>query len=195
MENDTDKESDKLNISVVNNPLHGSVQVEQDKIVYTPSTDYYGSDRFEYSINDGEFSDSAFVDITIEQQTQTNNPPKANEDEVTTAYNTSITIDVLANDIDENKDTLSIIKIEDSRNAQIRVVNNKIEYTPNSNFSGIDKFYYTISDEFGITDESKVIVTVEEKPNSLPVAKNDDITTGYETSISIDVLSNDLDDS
>jgi len=195
LENDTDKESDKLNISVVNNPLHGSVQVEQDKIVYTPSTDYYGSDRFEYSINDGEFSDSAFVDITIEQQTQTNNPPKANEDEVTTAYNTSITIDVLANDIDENKDTLSIIKIEDSRNAQIRVVNNKIEYTPNSNFSGIDKFYYTISDEFGITDESKVIVTVEEKPNSLPVAKNDDITTGYETSISIDVLSNDLDDS
>ena len=123
-----------------------------------------------------------------------NTAPLAEDDNSSTAYETSVTIDVLANDSDKDGDTLTIDSFTSPENGKVEKQDSKLIYTPNDNFSGEDTFSYVVTDGEDKT-EAKVTITVkeEEKRNSIPVAKDDNATTSYETAISIDVLANDSD--
>ncbi len=88
-------------------------------------------------------------------------PPVANPDTATTAYNTAVTVNVLANDTDANGDTLTITSVSpgDQRTVVINGGTN-VTYTPNSGYSGPDGFTYTISDGNGGLTTGTVSVTV-----------------------------------
>ena len=122
-----------------------------------------------------------------------NTPPTAHDDSVTTKYETKVTIDVLSNDSDADGDALTLKSVAVPSHGTATIHNGKIDYTPKSGFSGTDTFTYTMKDENGATANAKVTVTVEEKQNRAPKANNDSATTNYETSVTINVLSNDSD--
>ncbi|WP_138466093.1 cadherin-like domain-containing protein [Poseidonocella sp. HB161398] len=64
--NDVDFESDPLTISGFTQPLHGTLVDNGDgTLTYTPETDYTGLDSFAYTVSDGEFEDTANVEITV----------------------------------------------------------------------------------------------------------------------------------
>ncbi|MBD2341047.1 tandem-95 repeat protein [Calothrix sp. FACHB-156] len=73
--NDTDPDSNPLSISGFTTPAHGTVAINDngtptntsdDKLVYTPSTGYSGTDSFSYTISDGQGGTStATVGLTI----------------------------------------------------------------------------------------------------------------------------------
>ena len=190
--NDTDADGDPLTVDDVTSPSHGTVIVNADgTITYTPHTDFNGADTFTYIVSDGhDGTDEATVSITV---TPVNDASVAAADAATTDEETTVTIDVLANDTDADGDPLTVDDVTSPAHGTV-IVNaaGTITYTPASNFNGADTFTYTISDGHDGTDEATVSITVT-PVNDLPVAANDAATTDEEMPATLDVLANDTD--
>ncbi|MEX2227996.1 MAG: Ig-like domain-containing protein [Dehalococcoidia bacterium] len=125
--------------------------------------------------------------------TDCNEPPVANADEAVTTEDTAVTIAVLANDTDPDNDTLTVSGASDPANGSVTVnADNTVTYTPDAGFVGTDTFSYTAFDGEW-EDTATVTVTVEERPNTAPVANDDSVTTARNTAVDIAVLANDHD--
>lgn len=124
-----------------------------------------------------------------------NTPPEASSDAFTTEENTSIDLDVLANDVDADGDTIAILSVSDPAGGTI-VVNKDgtLTYTPDANFVGKDSFSYVIRDPSGATDEASIDVTVTAtEDDSPPIARDDAVGIDAGKELTFDVFSNDSD--
>jgi hypothetical protein len=67
LENDTDLDRDRLNITAVANAVNGTVTLdEQGNVVFQPASDFSGDASFEYTVSDGHAgSDTATVAVTV----------------------------------------------------------------------------------------------------------------------------------
>jgi hypothetical protein len=75
LDNDSDPDSDPLTISAVTQGSNGSTLIVGDAVMYTPDTDFTGSDLFAYTVTDGRGgSDSATVTVNVIGGV-VNNPP------------------------------------------------------------------------------------------------------------------------
>ncbi|MGK7900235.1 MAG: Ig-like domain-containing protein [Hormoscilla sp.] len=122
---------------------------------------------------------------------QPNQPPIAVDDVATTEENSSVSIDVLAND---SGNPLSFQGIPSSTEfgGLVSLNGGTIAYTPANGFAGTDSFSYTISGGSGSTDSATVTVTVESR-NTAPIANDDFTSTEENSSVNIFVLDNDFD--
>jgi hypothetical protein len=95
-------------------------------------------------------------------QTTNNTPPIAGDDGAITDEDVPVDIDVLANDIDADGDSLKVISVSDPGNGSAMILNagTTVTYTPDPDFNGTDTFTYTVSDLHGGTDVATVTVTV-----------------------------------
>jgi hypothetical protein len=91
-------------------------------------------------------------------------PPVANDDTATTAQNTPVNINVLANDTDEDNDPLAVTAVSNPPNGSAVVNGDQtVTYTPDTGFAGQDTFTYTICAPEGCdttSDTATVTVTV-----------------------------------
>ena len=190
--NDSDQDWDPISIANIAAPGHGTAVLSADKkIIYTPSTNWNGTDTFKYTITDGHGgSDTATVTVTV---VPVNDTPNAIDDAVTIDEDTSVGIDVVANDIDVDGDTLTITDVTPATNGTAEITTfNTILYTPNANFNGTDTFTYTISDGNGGTDTATVNVTIN-AVNDAPNAVDDSAIVNEDGNVDINVLNNDTD--
>ncbi|MER2491972.1 Ig-like domain-containing protein [Catenovulum sediminis] len=186
--NDSDPDGDSLNITqaTANN---ATVIINNNQLEITPELDFNGSITINYTIDDGNSgTDSATVNLTVNA---VNDLPIATSDNVTTAEDTQIIIDVLANDSDVDGDSLSIASVDASLGTA-NIVNNKIEYTPALNATGLVTLNYSISDGNGGSANSTVDIDVG-GVNDNPVANDDNLALNEDTVTLIDVLANDTD--
>ncbi|MEM6739992.1 MAG: Ig-like domain-containing protein [Pseudomonadota bacterium] len=164
-----------------------------DTLIYTPDPGFVGRDVFAYLVRnaDGELDQARVtVDVTEFQNAE----PDAADDGATTAFQTSVTIDVVANDDDPDGDPLTVESVTQGANGAVAIdADGRVTYTPNDAFSGEDTFTYTVSDGQEGTDTATVTVTVAPAENAPPSAADDTATTGLDTAVSIDVLANDDD--
>ena len=67
LDNDSDADSDPLEVTEVSDPAHGTAVIQPDDTVnYTPDSAYVGPDSFTYTINDGNGgTDTATVDVSV----------------------------------------------------------------------------------------------------------------------------------
>lgn len=66
LQNDSDPDGDPLTLSLITSPLHGSLEQIGDTLKYIPNQDFFGSDSFQYQIDDGNGGlDSAMVRILV----------------------------------------------------------------------------------------------------------------------------------
>ncbi len=109
--------------------------------------------------------------INVNLAVQTFNiPPVANNDGAPTPLNTSVTINVVINDTDTNGDTLSIDSVgTPAHGTAVKVSSTSIQYTPTTDYSGVDSFTYTISDGNGGSDTGTVFVIVDGQSVFLPI--------------------------
>ncbi len=130
----------------------------------------------------------------------TNTGPTANADSGETDEDTSITIDVLANDTDPDRlDQLSVESVVVSSGLGVAsIVNDQVVYDPNA-YQFLDdgdtakvELTYTISDLAGATSTSTVAISVTGS-NDAPVAVLDSVVTLENDTVTIDVLANDTD--
>ena len=109
---DNDIDPDALPLSVIgisNGPGNGVANIRNGALIeYRPGAGFVGQDQFTYTAQDsGGLTVTANVTITI---TNVNDAPLAVNDVVATDRNSSLSIDVLANDSDEE---LSLIHISE----------------------------------------------------------------------------------
>jgi len=107
-----------------------------------------------------------------------NKPPTAEDDHYSTFANEKITIrTAIDNDIDPNpNDALfisSIQSITDNQGLAVLNTNKKlITYYPHENFTGVDSFNYTISDENLSSDTGTINIEVKDKISSEDILYN-----------------------
>ena len=139
-------------------------------------------------------NDAQGITVAIEMSgtpAPANTAPVAQNDNAATSANTPVTIAVLSNDSDADGDSLSITGTS-GVNGSAAIQNGAIVFTPNSGFSGVETFSYSISDGKGGSASANVSVSVA-SANNAPVAVADSATTQSGNSVTIAVLANDYD--
>lgn len=90
-----------------------------------------------------------------------NYPPVAVNDVATLPMNSSLNINILANDTDPESDVLTVVSTTTpAHGATVINTDGTIKYTPTIGYSGADSFGYTISDGNGNTATANVDVTI-----------------------------------
>lgn len=146
-------------------------------LTYTPNANFNGTPTFTYTIADSSGATStATVSLTI---TPVNDTPVANADAAATAFQTPVTIDVLANDTDVDGDHLTIITVNNTvitANSPVTVtggvvslVDGKLVFTPSFTFVGTASFNYSASDG-SATASGAVSVAVASSTGTLGVS-------------------------
>ncbi len=189
--NDSDPDGDPLTIIEVAQPANGEAVISGDVILYTPATDFIGSDSFTYTIDDGRGGqDTATVNVEV---VQANRPPVANDNQFEVERDSVDNVfDVLANDSDPDGDPLTIVEVSQPDNGEAVISGDVILYTPTPGFVGADSFTYTIDDGFGGQASATVSIQVLDE-NQPPVANDVTASTVRTQPVDIDVLANDFD--
>ncbi len=156
----SDPDGDPLTYAVLREPAHGKLSGTAPNLVYTPDKDFSWLDSFTFRVSDGDAnSPPATVKISV---TPVNDPPIANDDELTTLEDTPATIDVLANDIEVDNELLKITSVSEGKGGSAKVTaTGSLTYTPDPDFYGEDEFTYTVTDREGLSDTASVRVTVK----------------------------------
>src|SRR4029079_10661401 len=195
-----------LSVTAVTQGGHGAVTFTATGVSYTPAANYYGPDSFTYTISDGEFTDTATVNVNINN---VNDTPNAIGDAATVAEDSGAnTINVLANDTDADNLSgpanfgLTVTAVTQGTNGSVTNNGTNVSYTPNANFYGSDRFTYTVCDAGqdgspgngdDACDTATVNVTVT-NVNDTPDAIDDSATVAEDTTNNVfDVLANDTD--
>jgi len=119
----------------------------------------------------GLSSETVSVDVSQNVIVENSNPD-AQDDNVVLDANSAIVVDVRANDVDIDNDSLSIVSITQPENGTVEILGyNKLKYAPNDDYFGNDNFSYVISDGMGGTDIGSVFVVIEQdmKPSEFPI--------------------------
>ncbi len=189
--NDTGLEDGGLVLSVTKDPINGTYVINGDNtITYSPATDYAGTDNFDYEVcdSDGDCS-SATVTVTVKE---TNYVPVANNDNGTTIMDQSVTINVIANDTGLEDGIGAVAEYSSPAHGNVVInADYSVTYTPNNWYVGLDSFTYWLEDVDGDYSIATVNITVNPKPNYIPVATDDARGTSINTDVTVDVLVND----
>jgi len=105
-------------------------------------------------------NDCSIANVTINIR-PVNHVPVANDDEATTAENTTKAINVLANDsgLDDGFGSLTVYT-QPANGSVVVNANRTVTYTPNASYVGTDQFVYMLQDVDGDYDLATVTVTV-----------------------------------
>ncbi len=211
----TDPASKSLNkVKIISLPANGTLQLDGSdayvnqevsvsqlsKLKYTPNTNYFGSDSWQWNASNGVLyaNNAANVNITIDAL---NNPPQAMDDTgITLMSGVNKTIDVLANDSDPDGDDLNITGTSsiNSSKGNIQIVSNKLEFTANKSFIGDIEITYDITDGNGGTSSAKVFIKVIQNTNpptieNISVTMDEDDVKSFIADIFFDKYTDDLD--
>ena len=186
-----------LTITAVTNPNNGGIVSIKDgtSITYTPAPNFAGSDKFNYTVKEGNDSTTATVEVQVTNQ---NDAPVAINDKFTVEEDVANQVlDVLANDTDiDPGDALKVLSFTTpDKGGSVTIGNNGafLNYHPAPNFNGTETFTYSMSDKANLTSKATVTISVIAK-NDAPLALNDTATVAEDsTTNTIQVLSNDTD--
>ena len=179
--NDRDADGDTLTVMEVSAPAHGTARLtDAGAVEYTPEPDFHGSDRFTYTVGDGSgLTAQAAVAVTVQP---VNDPPQALDDAGETPEDTPVTIAVLENDSDGDGDALALVEASAPAHGTARLTDaGTVEYTPEPDFHGSDRFTYTVGDGSGLTAQAAVAVTVQpvnDPPQAIGVIPDQTLEAG-----------------
>lgn len=179
--NDSDADGDSLSIVSVTPGVNGIVSIAGSNARYKGNKGFNGSDSFTYVAHDGKGGTvTALVTVTVNPR---NDKPQASTDLLIAQQDTATTIDPLSNDSDLDGDALTVTAVDTTNTVggSVSFTANSVTYTPNTGFSGQDRFDYTIDDGNGGTSTGRVTVAVNATGNSLPVAINDTLIMDEDT--------------
>ena len=165
-------------ITAVTQGSNGSVAIVSGQVVYTPNADFNGTDSYTYTVTSGGVTETATVNVTVTAVVDIAN------DTASTAEDTAVTTDVLANDNFEG--TPVITSVTQGANGAVAIFSGQVRYTPNADFNGTDSYTYTVTSG-GVTETATVNVTI----SAVADIANDTATTAEDTAVTTNVLAND----
>ncbi len=196
--NDTDIDGDRLTVLRTTPPVNGQVEIPDGGlfVVYTPNTDFVGTDAFRYTIQDGNGGlDVADVTISVEKS---NDAPVAGNDSWAVREDEQLIVGapgVLGNDTDKDLDRLEAELREDVGQGELLLLpDGSFTYQPDQDFSGVDAFQYVATDGISESNIATVSITVL-SVNDRPIAQADSFRVNEDAELNVTapgVLANDL---
>ncbi|MCA9201075.1 MAG: tandem-95 repeat protein, partial [Planctomycetales bacterium] len=184
--NDTDVDGDTLTAILSSSVTHGNLSLNANgSFSYTPDNNFHGMDSFTYTASDGTtVSDPVTVTIMV------NTAPVAVADSYTISEDTILDVlaatGVLANDTDDDGDTLTAVVATPPTNGQLTLnADGSFQYAPNANFAGTDSFTYVANDGSVDSNSVTVTITVNSQPDA-PVASEDSYIVPVDGTLSVD---------
>ena len=178
-------------VKVTTKPNHGRAIVANNKIIYTPDSCGY-TDTLRYAVFTKGGSDTASLILNVICKRPDSLPPVAVYDVARGNKNTTLIIDVTANDTLRGADTFAVTAIPKNGTAQFDSLH-RIKYVPNNNFCGRDTLIYQIANTKG-SDTAIVFITIDcgkISRDSIPIANRDSATTLVNQPVTISVTAND----
>ena len=131
--------------TVKTQPAHGTLSGTEPNLVYTPESDWFGTDSFTFSVNDGIY-ESDIATITVEV-TPVNDAPKANDDFYTIGENLILEVlapGVLENDYDPDPSDAILADVKTNPMHGTLTLNSdgSFTYIPDAGYVGTDIFEY-----------------------------------------------------
>lgn len=149
---DTDVESQPLTFAVVS----GSATWNGSQFVYTPATNFNGTDTFSYVVNDGNGGTAQrTVTVTV---APVNDAPTAENVAAGGNEDSEISVTPAAADVDGEVLTYSVTT--GPANGSVSWNGTSFIYTPNANFNGTDGFTYQVTDPSGAAATAVATVTI-----------------------------------
>lgn len=146
--NDSDPNNLSLTAILESNPGHGSLTFHSDgSFVYTPNTNFAGTDSFTYEDYDGQaYSNVATVTINVMDQAPLAAPDQYNLQNDQT-LNVSAASGVLANDSDPDGDPITAVLATGPSHGTLTLhTDGSFVYTPVAHWAGSDSFTYYAND-------------------------------------------------
>jgi alpha-tubulin suppressor-like RCC1 family protein len=186
--NDTDVDGDPLSLVGVGAASHGAATQQGQQVLYSPAADYCGSDSFTYQVSDGHTTSVGTATVTV---TCVADAPRPGVDRATTAEDTSVLVDVLANDVDPDGGSLSLGPLGAPGHGTLTAESGQVRYTPTPDYCGPDSASYVVTSASGsATGSIELTVTCV---NDAPVAADDVASTPEGQTVHAHVLTNDVD--
>ncbi len=184
----TDVDGDALTFTVASSPAHGVLTGSSPNLIYTPASNYNGSDSFTFTVNDGSVtSAAATVSITVNAVADA---PIANDQSVTTAEDTSKPIVLSGSSPDGNAIT-SYVVVSGPSHGALSGSGANLTYTPSTNYNGADVFTFKVNDG---TDSNVATISITVTPvNDAPVASAQGVSTNEDTALPITLTGTDVD--
>jgi hypothetical protein len=168
LDNDTDVDNDPLTITALGPTDQGGVaniNATNDAIIYTPALDYFGTETFTYTADDGNGgTDTGTVTITI---LPVDEPPVADDLNFMTTINTAIYPYLSGSDPDSDIFTFFLIPTSESTiitsaggEATIISGDGNFNYQPPNGYIGVDTFTYVAWDGVFFSNPATVTVNV-----------------------------------
>jgi hypothetical protein len=162
--NDVDPDADPLSITVVANAMNGAVMLTPGIVNFTPAANFNGSASFEYTLSDGDLTDTGLVTVLV---LAVNDPPAAQAQSIAVSQNSGSNIVTLsAADIDSVSVSFEIITSPANGSlGAISAIGNfaaEVAYTPNVAYVGADSFSFRVFD--GGLHSGAALVTIDVSP-------------------------------
>ena len=182
----SDPEGDPLTYNVTSGPSDGTLTGNGANRTYTPDPNFNGTDSFTFTVNDGALtSGTATVTITVNP---VNDPPTADDQNVTTTEDTAVSVTLTGNDIDG--DTLTYNVTNGPSLGSLTGTGANRTYTPNNGATGTDTFTYVTNDGTTNSTPATVTITINEI-NDPPTADDQTVSTDEDTAVSITLTGSD----
>ncbi|MCX2742593.1 Ig-like domain-containing protein [Mangrovivirga sp. M17] len=201
--NDIDTNGEVITATaILDPPDHGILSAFADgQFIYIPDPEYTGPDKFAYRMRDASsnFSDSVFV--TIDVAPSANRDPVGYDDYYTALTNMSLVVNspgFLINDIDQDSEAITATAILDppDNGTLSAFADGHFNYTPDSDFEGMDSFAYRMKDASNNNSDSVRVYIMVVKGNRNPIGLDDHYTAIKNTTLTIPTsgfLANDYD--
>ncbi len=181
--NDTDPDGNALTASVVTQPTHGTLSLDSTgAFTYTPAQNSFGPDSFVYAASDGLLSTNATANINV---VHVNQKPVAVDDSASMNENTSLAINVGANDTDIDGPTplvaTNIGAISPAGSTAVPDSSGNVTFTPPTDYTGAASFTYQAEDGGGAVSDNTATVSINVIPvicTNQTVATDDGSVTG-----------------
>lgn len=193
LSNDTGLNDAPLTVTISMAPTKGMAVVQtNNSVIFTPTLDATGADSFRYTVTDADGDTaSATVTVTI---TAVDDQPVAVDDTSTTAEDTSVKVDVKANDtgVSDLPVVLTVTAQPGDAGTAMVEADGTITYQPAANFFGTATFSYSVRDGDGDTAGATATITVT-AVNDTPNAVADMTATRVGMALDVAVMANDSD--
>jgi cysteine-rich repeat protein len=186
--NDVAYDPSLLSIFSVGDAAHGTVALGSDSVTFTPDPHFSGTAGFHYTVTDGMRSAVGSVGVAVQF---VDDAPVAADDTATTVQDTQLSSPMstlVANDTDDDGQTLAITAVGSAANCDVAISGTDIVVTPDAGYVGSAAFVYTVSDGT-LTADATVTVTVTAAPG--PHADDQSVTVAEGSAVAITLTGTD----
>ena len=172
LDNDDDPEGHALSLVSVSPAMHGTVEIEEHLVRYTPDVNFHGRDSFQYTVRDDKgLTSTATVHVGV------NNPPSADGANFFFPHGTQGPVVIgapglLDSAFDRDGDELEALLVAQPQHGTVSVQpNGSFTYTPSTANGRVvsDVFSYRVFDGFQSSNVAFVGINV---PNQPPTASD-----------------------